>query len=410
MVKNFFYLLSSILKILYTKLMRNTLILIGFLAFLAVIFGVNYVFKPFAPKDQIDLARVSPTPKPSPALSVDQETRSKLASILMAPLVITPETRERLPEWIIKNKPGAILIYGQGVDLPTVDQINQQLAKIQLKDRGFQPLLGTILDGGVEQPLTGEGFTPLPTWRKLCQGGLVLAKRRFATAAAELGTAGINLVLSPSLDVASASTSADPRLCSLDARKVALYGQAFISAMNNQGILSVVKHFPGIGQLQADLDSQFLVTSPTKKDLLPFKAVLDRAEEDKVYSAVLVSLVGVKQSGDGACALTKSCVDQVSGAYQKVLIVSDDLGQKAALYDPLKKDYTKSLSQVAYEAVMAGNHLLYFGQNVSYSQLTKVLDDLTLRYKEDRLFKAKVDAAKVMLDSVKSHHLGLEDF
>ncbi len=384
--------------------MRNTLILIGFLAFLAVIFGVNYLFRPFAPKDQTNLAQISLTPKPSPTLPVNQETRSRLASMLIAPLVITPETKERLPEWIIKNKPGAILIYGQDIDLPTVDQINQQLAKVQLKDRDFQPMLGTILDGGVEQPLTGEGFTLLPTWHKLCRTSLVLAKKQFATAAAELSTAGINFVLSPSLDVADASTSANPDLCSSSARKVALYGQAFIDAMNDQGILSVVKHFPGTGQLQADLESRFLVISPTKKDLLPFKTVLDQAEKDQVYSAVLVSLVGVKQSGGGACALTKSCVDQVSGAYQKVLIVSDDLGQKAALYDPLKRDYTKSLSQVAYEAVMAGNHLLYFGQNVSYSQLTKVLDDLTLRYKEDKLFKAKVDAAEIMLDSVKSRY------
>jgi len=134
---------------------------------------------------------------------------------------------------------------------------------------------------------------------------------------------------------------------------------------------------------------------------LPFKNLLDKAEGTTVQRAVMVSLVGVKQAGGTACALTKECVDQVVNATDRVLIVSDDLSQKAALYNSDTKDYTKPMGEVAYEAIMAGNNLLYFGQNTSYEELSRVIDFLAKKYVSDANFRSKVDISNGLVDGIR---------
>jgi beta-glucosidase-like glycosyl hydrolase len=183
-----------------------------------------------------------------------------------------------------------------------------------------------------------------------------------------------------------------------------------MKALDQYQILPVMKHFPGIGRLSTPLTEKFSVITPTKNDLLPFKEVLDQANEDLPYRAVLVSLVGVKQSGGTACALTKTCVDQVVNAYDRAIVVSDDLTQKSALYDVDKKDYTKTLSQVAYEALMAGDNIIYFGETVSYDELDRVLTELVKKYQSDEAFQIQVETSKMMVDGFRSQyeeHYGL---
>lgn len=381
--------------------MRNTLILISFLAFAAVLFGVNYFFRPFAPRNQVDLAQITPTPKPTPTPSVDETAKAALTRIFMVPLIITPETKEVLPSWIGQNKPAAVVIYGSNVDLPTIDSIKEKLALLEDPiARENKVMLATVFDGGENQALSGEGFTPLPSWQQLCRQNLPKTKTLLASAAAELAEANIDMVLSPSLDLSYAPSSATETTCSSNPQKVIQYSQAFIKAMDQWGILSVAKHFPGVGKLKVPLNQEFSVISVTKNDLLPFKDLLETTSQTTNQRAVMVSLAGVKQSGGGACALTKECVDQVINASDHVLIVSDDLSQKAAFYDPETKDYTKSLGEVAYEAVMAGNNLLYFGRNLSYNELDQALDYLAKKYQTDPMFKAKVEVSRGLVNQV----------
>ena len=390
--------------------MRNTLILMGFLAFLAVVFGVNYFFKPFAPEKQISLTQITPTPGPTQPPSSDQaleEAKAKIAGMMMVPLVITPETSAKLPDWIEKNVPAAVVLYGEGIDLPTVDDVVKNLDDAAFKKASKKTLVGTIYDGGQTQALSGEGFTPLVSWRKLCSGSLTSAKVKFATAAAELNQANINFVLSPSLDVASSASGSSylsDSVCSGNPERVSQFGTAFIEAMDEANVLAVAKHFPGIGKLKTPLTEGFSVIQVAKKDLLPFKTLLDQASETLKDRAVLVSLVGVKESGGTACALTAECVSQVANAYDRVLIVSDDLTQKAAFYDPEKKDYIKSLPEVAYQAVLAGNHWLYFGPQASYEDLERVARFLAGRYLDEPEFKQKVDEASAMVESVRDRY------
>ncbi len=384
--------------------MRNTLFLIAVLSMIAVLAVANYFFQPFAPRETTkpttSITQITPTR--SPTNESTKQLKIKLAQLFLVPLVLTPQTKTDLPQWIKANRPGMILISGHKLDVPTLDQLNQALAKLNQKQP--EPIwTGVINDGGEEQSLSGEGFTPLPSWRRLCHLSPHQAKTELASAAAELANVKINFVLSPSLDVATSSTALNPHLCSTNANRVTRYAMDYISAMNKVGILSVLKHFPGTGRLKSDLTDKFATIKIAQTDLVPFKTVIDQEDQPiSTKKAVLVSLVGVEQSGGMACALTPQCVKQIAAVNDELLLFTDDLSLKAARFDPQTKEYTRTLSQVARQAVVAGNNVLYFGDQVSYAQLDQVLNNFVDWYQKDSQFKNKVDRSLVKISRFKS--------
>ncbi len=56
-------------------------------------------------------------------------------------------------------------------------------------------------EGGSVQRLNGEGFTILPSWKRMCNQTAELRQSSLASSAAELAAVGIDVVLAPVVDV-----------------------------------------------------------------------------------------------------------------------------------------------------------------------------------------------------------------
>jgi beta-N-acetylhexosaminidase len=101
--------------------------------------------------------------------------------------------------------------------------------------------------------------------------------------ASELKSIGINMNMAPVLDVPLEDIQSvmTERAFGCDPKWVAEMGETVIRTLQDNGIMAVAKHFPGIGRttLDSHIDAPFLdasISDMEDTDLLPFRAAIDR--------------------------------------------------------------------------------------------------------------------------------------
>lgn len=380
---------------------KSTIILILLLAFLAVITGWNYLARPFA-----DLASTQSSPSPivveeNPVPSAQSvldglSPQQKISAILAFPVSLSASPSAAYAadlEWIAQYKPGAVTIFGSGVSQMQVAQLREDLLEAYAGSGSAQePLLVVDHEGGQVQRLSGAGFTRLPSWRSLCSQPATQSAVLIQTSLSELQTSGIDIVLSPMVEVASSHAVLRDRVCSGDPEIVVDRTISFIETAESVGIVPVIKHFPGIGKTTWDLHFAFDRVSVTPEDALIFRYVLDRFPQ----LGVMIAPVGVNnQYPDVPCMLSIDCVKELASNFPDAFVVSDGLDMAASRYST---EGPLSLSETAVRAAKAGNNLLIFGAEVSASDMTEVYEALLTAYEADPLVKNAVDvgAAKVL--------------
>jgi beta-N-acetylhexosaminidase len=134
-------------------------------------------------------------------------------------------------------------------------------------NRGQIPLIvATDQEGGEVQVLSGPGFDAIPS--AVDQGRLAPAALRTDAArwGAQLATAGVNLDLAPVADVVSGSDSVNEPIALLqreygfDASSVVAHAGAFADGLRDAGVTSTFKHFPGLGYVVGNTDTEAGVT------------------------------------------------------------------------------------------------------------------------------------------------------
>ncbi|RJP75230.1 MAG: beta-N-acetylhexosaminidase [Desulfobacteraceae bacterium] len=101
--------------------------------------------------------------------------------------------------------------------------------------------------------------------------------------ASELKSIGINMNMAPVMDVPLEGIQSvmTERAFGCDPKWVATMGQTVIQTLQDNGIMAVAKHYPGIGRttLDSHIDAPFLdasISDMEETDLLPFRAAIDR--------------------------------------------------------------------------------------------------------------------------------------
>ncbi|TFV73290.1 glycoside hydrolase family 3 protein [Blastococcus sp. CT_GayMR20] len=122
-------------------------------------------------------------------------------------------------------------------------------------------------EGGAVQTLKGPGFTRFPT--ALEQGGLPPAELSAlaGTLGAELAAAGVNLDLAPVADVVPAGTEdgnapvgAFGRQYGSTAGQVTAAAGAVVDGLAASDVTATLKHFPGLGRVEGNTDTDAGVT------------------------------------------------------------------------------------------------------------------------------------------------------
>ncbi len=241
-----------------------------------------------------------------------------------------------LKSMIREIKPGGIILFKYNIESP--DQIARLCADAQshAADCGLPPLFISIdQEGGtvdrLKHPFTRFNGNPYINSRSDAEN--------FARITAlELSGAGINMNLAPVMDVVPKGVDSimKERAFSGDAQIVSDLGSIVIKTMQDQKIMAVAKHFPGIGRTIKDshfflpiLDVDLDTLKAT--DMKPFEAA-----KDVDVAGIMLSHISYPGLDDTwQASLSPFIVQELlrRGLGYEGLILTDDLEMKAIGHD-----------------------------------------------------------------------------
>lgn len=272
------------------------------------------------------------------------------------------------------------------------------------------------------------GFTPLPSAMAVgAAWSPQLAEQVGQVVGQELQAVGVNLLLGPTLDVLDVPRPGNQgdlgsRTFGGDPFWVGQLGQAFIRGVKlgaQGGVLTAAKHFPGQGGSDRRPEDEVpTVQRPLQQlrqiELAPFVAVT--AGSDLQAAGITGALLTSHIRYRGLQASIREVTPPISLAPQLQdlmalkefadwraaggVLISEALGVPALrrYYDPTLTKFPHR--QVAQDAFLAGNDLLYLGRFALTDnwpdQVTAIKETILFfqdKYRSDSTFRARVDAA-----------------
>lgn len=280
-----------------------------------------------------------------------------------------------------------------------------------------------------------NGMTPLPnqmaigaTWKP------ELAQKVGNVMGMELKNLGINLFLGPSLDVldvlpVEGGEDLGIRTFGGDPFWVGEMGKAYISGLHegsDNSLVVVSKHFPGRGGSDRPPEDEVATVRKSLEqlkqiELAPFFSVTNQTSPtSSITDGLLVSHIRYQGFQGNIRATTRPVSFDPSALSQLMSIepfttwrnnggvmISDDLGSMAVkkFFDPTNQSF--DARQIARNALLAGNDLLYVdnfiasGDADSYTTILRTLEFFTQKYREDPAFAQRVDLSVERLLTLK---------
>lgn len=304
--------------------------------------------------------------------------------------------------------------------------------------RNYVPLFIGISQDGDSYPFDQilSGLTTLPNQMALGAAfSAELAQSSGELLGRELKALGFNLVLGPSLDVldenyTESNASLGTRTYGSDPYWVGELGKAFIRGLHigsDEKITVIAKHFPGRGSSDRLPEEEVATVRKSLEqlkliELAPFFAVsvADGDDDANVADGFLVSHIRY-QGFQGNIRETTKPVSFDASALSSILnldqfstwraeggiLVSDSLGGDAlrSFFDPEGNTYDGR--QIALNAFLAGNDLLYLddfqssGEESEIETIRTTLRFFTQKYSEDDAFAERVDESVLRILELK---------
>lgn len=263
----------------------------------------------------------------------------------------------------------------------------------QAKQAAKVPLMVTIDEEGGRVSRVKDLIGPAPSARVTAQ---TMTSEQFHDATVQRGRKlkdlGVTVDFAPDIDVSSQPDDSviGDRSFSDDPAVVSEYAEAYISAMREVGVGTVMKHFPGHGSGSGDSHTGAVRTPPLSQlqsvDLVPFRDLVDSG------AAVMVGHLDVPglttpdvpaSISPQAMALLRDGTGYDAAPFQGP-IFTDDLGGMAAITSRM------SIEDAVEAALIAGaDNALW----ITTDAVPQVLDRLEQAVASGRLSAAQVDAS-----------------
>lgn len=234
---------------------------------------------------------------------------------------------------LLSNNVGSVVLLGNSstgskpIRLLTAELGSLATAEVPL-------LIAVDQEGGAVQRLQGAGFTRIPSAHE--QGGYEpgLLATEAETWGRELKDAGVDYNLAPVADVvpedrrsSNAPIGELKRDFGSDPALVGTKSREFIEGMHRAGVLTSVKHFPGLGLVETNTDfgaARDTEVTPDSPVIEPFREAIDAGAD----SVMVSSAVFTKIDGDNEGVFSSPVItDLLRGelGYDGV-VIADDLG------------------------------------------------------------------------------------
>jgi len=227
-----------------------------------------------------------------------------------------------------------------------------------------------------------------------------LAERMGNLLAREVRSAGFNVDFAPVLDINSNPNNPviGNRSFGASAELVERAGLAVMRGMRDQGVISVVKHFPGHGDTAVDSHLDLPVLNKTadqlaKLEWLPFKAAIGQQADAVMVAHILFP----KIDPDAPASFSKVIIgDQLRGKLgYKGVVITDDMTMGA-----IAKHY--NLAEASVKSIEAGSDILLAAHG--YDVEHNVYKALLSAVKSGRLSEARIDESVKRILTLKARY------
>jgi len=301
-------------------------------------------------------AAPSSTTAPAPARSCAEQTLASLSPEQQAGQLLMIGVPVQDPVAGYAELPdvgvGGVFLYGRSS--AGVAAVADQVAQVQ--EAAALPLQVAVdQEGGAVQTLRGPGFDDVPT--AVEQGRLAPEELAAATArwAGQLRDAGITMDLAPVADTVPAGSEADnppigafDRQYGSDPGQVAATVGTVVTALQDAGVAATAKHFPGLGRVRVNTDTDVGATDPETTATDPFLAPFAAAVAADTAAVMVSSATYPQLDPDRLAVFSPAVLDLLRGPLGfDGVVISDDVGPAVALSGT-------PVGQRAVDAVAAG--------------------------------------------------------
>lgn len=252
--------------------------------------------------------------------------------------------------------PGGYILFGRDFSGKAYDEVVNNIESYQ-QASDIPMFIGVDEEGGIVNRIsTNTSFRSKPFEAPSVlyeKGGFELIRNDTKEKCELLKSIGINVNFAPVCDVSeNPEDFIYKRSFGKDAALTAEYVKNVVMVMKSEGVISVLKHFPGYGNNEDTHTGVAYDKRPyssfTESDFLPFKAGIDAGADIVLVSHNIVECM----DGDSPASLSPKVHEILRNELSfSGVIITDDL-----VMDGIRK-YTGE-SQAAVMAVLAGNDLL----------------------------------------------------
>jgi beta-N-acetylhexosaminidase len=297
---------------------------------------------------------------------------------------------------------GGVIMYE--FQMMTAGQTRHDIDLMQ-KNATFPLLVSTDEEGGIVHRLINI-YPPRPSALSIYESGNpTYAADQGHKVAHDLKALGINVNLAPDVDVALIPNAPDQvtRTFGFTTSSVIQYAGPYIKAMQSDGVLACIKHFPGLGDANIDAHFGLPVVNRTKAqiystELVPFKHFIQTP--DKLENPGMIMPTDVLMSS----------IDPTYPAELSHIFMTDILRKQFGYDGVVLTDalYMKgveingqqvSMPQAAVMALNAGDDMLLGPTGAG--QMIDMLNGLRTALQNGTLSKTRVDEAATRIIALK---------
>lgn len=325
----------------------------------------------------------------------DSEKIGQLMMIGLPGEVLDKDSRYMLTEF----PNGNVILFDR--NMKNLDQVKHLTADIQkevLRRTGIPAFIAVDQEGGQVQRMQ-EYMPNMPSAKALGKDKPEETYQWAVKTGKVLKQIGINLNFAPVVDLDGAYERSYGKM----PEEIIPYANAAIRGYMESGIMTCLKHFPGIGKVKTDPHKDGDVVMINRDDLdkydgKPFKDIIAKMDSNKTFVMVSNVTFPLLEENVPACLSKRIMTDILQEKYKyKGLIFTDDMDMGA-----MAKHY--SFSDVGVKSIETGADIILVCQELSHAQ--QVYNGLLKAYRDGTLDHKMIDEKVKRIILVKWKNLG----
>ncbi len=335
--------------------------------------------------------------------------RQKAAQVLLLEFSGVTTISDSLEEFLTETPPGGLMLFSKNVEskeqVTALGDLLQERARTGLK--GVSLFIAADQEGGDVQRIR-DGVPDIPSARTV---GKTWTPEEAGSAAAEtakgLLAQGVNMDLSPVADVVNNSGFLYPRSFSGDPEVVAEFVGAITEAYSGQGLITLIKHFPGHGSGEGNSHVDPVISVDSKNTfetvhLVPFEAGIQAGAEGVVVGHILAKVYDAKHPASSSTKIIGGLLRGDLG--YEGLVVSDAVEMLGARLQSgkLGSATPKEAADTAVACLNAGCDLLM--STTTLSRQLVIVDGIVAAVKDGELSEDRLDDAVLRVLTLKAKH------